>query len=62
MKNKKKLSLDKIKVAKLNNPRAIMGGNPVPTSVPINVQSFTCHTYTCTTITSTKTGAMGSDI
>lgn len=60
MKNKKKLSLDKIKIAKLNNPRTIIGGNPVGSVV--NVPSIICFTFTCATTNSTKTSAIGTDI
>ncbi|WP_298541153.1 hypothetical protein [uncultured Aquimarina sp.] len=55
MKNKRKLSLDKIKIAKLNNTRAILGGSLVATeNLPvINAMSIIEQ---CTD--STKTGAI----
>ncbi|WP_299251350.1 class I lanthipeptide [uncultured Aquimarina sp.] len=40
----KKLSLDKIKIAQLNNPQAIIGGSIIPTQE--NIPSITCTKYT----------------
>ncbi|AXT54741.1 hypothetical protein D1815_02870 [Aquimarina sp. AD1] len=62
----KKLSLDKVKIAQLNNTHAIWGGSIPTTSteIPTITELTGTHTKTCDDIgthTSTKTGA-GSSI
>ncbi|WP_299220791.1 hypothetical protein [uncultured Aquimarina sp.] len=43
-KGQKRLSLDKIKIAKLNNPQTIIGGSIIPTQE--NITTITCTEYT----------------
>ncbi|SEM10711.1 hypothetical protein SAMN04487910_4118 [Aquimarina amphilecti] len=61
----KKLSLDKIKIAKLNNAQAIMGGSihPTSTDIPTITELTGTHTKICDDIgthTSTKTVPLSS--
>ncbi|MDH7448210.1 hypothetical protein [Aquimarina sp. 2201CG14-23] len=62
MKNRKKLSLDKLKIARLNNPQNIIGGFNTGTIPPPTRTSLDCPTDPFGTSHSTKTKAMGSDI
>ncbi len=53
--NKKKLTLEKIKITKLENPNVIIGGAPVPTTIP--VVTVTCTKLDVNCITTTNSTA-----
>ncbi|WP_299248382.1 hypothetical protein [uncultured Aquimarina sp.] len=60
--NKQKLSIEKIKVARLNNPINIVGGSfTLPTTTSLQCPTTIPETVNCGD-QSTKTAALGSSI